>query len=181
MRCFARDGFARTSMADVISESGSSAGSVYTHFEGKLDLVRYVADRILTTRTAQLNDALLAAKSGTLSPAEILHRLLGAGGMDRERARLLIQIWAESARDEALATTVAESVLALQAMLAKASLSWARTRDPARPNEVAGSVADTLLALSHGYATRIALDTGVDEGALVESLTAQLDDATTQP
>ena len=33
--CFARDGFHRTSMQDIVRESGISAGLVYRYFAGK--------------------------------------------------------------------------------------------------------------------------------------------------
>ncbi len=43
MRCFARNGFAGTSMADIISEADSSAGSVYSNFASKAERVRFAA------------------------------------------------------------------------------------------------------------------------------------------
>src|SRR3954471_22731131 len=38
-RCFARDGFHRTSMQDIVRESGISAGLVYRYFAGKDDVI----------------------------------------------------------------------------------------------------------------------------------------------
>jgi len=35
-RCFGRDGFHRTSMQDIVRESGISAGLVYRYFAGKV-------------------------------------------------------------------------------------------------------------------------------------------------
>src|ERR1044072_1008423 len=37
--CFARDGFHRTSMQDIVRESGISAGLVYRYFAGKDDMI----------------------------------------------------------------------------------------------------------------------------------------------
>ncbi|HEX8067099.1 MAG TPA: TetR/AcrR family transcriptional regulator [Thermoleophilaceae bacterium] len=38
LRCFTRSGYARTSIEDVVRESGASVGSVYHHFGGKEQL-----------------------------------------------------------------------------------------------------------------------------------------------
>ena len=35
LRCFARKGFDATSMADIIAESGLSAGAIYGHYKSK--------------------------------------------------------------------------------------------------------------------------------------------------
>src|SRR5882672_5665332 len=37
--CFARDGFHRTSMHDIVRESGVSAGLMYRYFAGKDDMI----------------------------------------------------------------------------------------------------------------------------------------------
>ncbi|MDE9366829.1 TetR/AcrR family transcriptional regulator [Luteipulveratus sp. YIM 133132] len=42
--CFARNGFHATSMADVIGESGLSAGAVYGYFRNKEDLIQQAAE-----------------------------------------------------------------------------------------------------------------------------------------
>ena len=38
LRCFTRSGYARTSIEDVVRESGASVGSIYHHFGGKEQL-----------------------------------------------------------------------------------------------------------------------------------------------
>lgn len=173
MACFARQGFAGTSMADVIAESGASAGSIYSHFDGKLDLARYAAGRILVGRTAQLEEALRAAEPGYLSPQQVLQEVLGAGTLSRDRARLLLQLWAESAHDETLGAMVTENLADLRRILADALLPWARaTRAGPDPTAVADREADALLALSHGYAVRIAVDRRADDAPLLEALIA---------
>ena len=41
---FARNGFHATSMADIIAESGLSAGAVYGYFRNKEDLIQQAAE-----------------------------------------------------------------------------------------------------------------------------------------
>lgn len=38
--CFTAKGYTRTSMSDIIKESGLSSGSIYSHFSGKSDILR---------------------------------------------------------------------------------------------------------------------------------------------
>ena len=43
LRAFSRKGFQATSMAEIIAESGMSAGAIYRYFASKADIVRGVA------------------------------------------------------------------------------------------------------------------------------------------
>ena len=47
-RCFAEKGFHRASMADVIRESGLSAGAVYSYYSSKEELVAAVAKSVFS-------------------------------------------------------------------------------------------------------------------------------------
>jgi len=65
-RCFARDGFHATSIADIISESGLSAGSVYLYFESKNEIIAAVVE--MTLSTADELFAQLLADDATPTP-----------------------------------------------------------------------------------------------------------------
>lgn len=55
IRCFLRQGYARTSVADLVAESGLSAGAIYGNFPGgKQELFVSAAARILTARRDEL-------------------------------------------------------------------------------------------------------------------------------
>jgi AcrR family transcriptional regulator len=47
LRCFARKGYLRTSMDDIVAESGLSKGTLYWHFENKSDLFINLFDLII--------------------------------------------------------------------------------------------------------------------------------------
>lgn len=60
MRCVARKGFAGLTMADVIEESGMSAGAVYTYFPGKSAIIAEMT-QVQLARVLDLFDRAVAA------------------------------------------------------------------------------------------------------------------------
>ena len=92
-RCFARDGFHRTSMQDIVGESGISAGLVYRYFAGKDDMITAIVTEWHDQRQAMLATAPTAAQA-----AEGYLDLLTSLGRPeaRDRLRLGVQIWAEA-------------------------------------------------------------------------------------
>ncbi|WP_223622897.1 TetR/AcrR family transcriptional regulator [Microbacterium sp. EST19A] len=175
MRCFARDGFASTSMADIIAEAGSSAGSVYSHFASKAELVRFTASSAMSE--------LVAAASGGLpserGPAVILAHLLEAS--DRStRARSLLQIWAEVPRDPELEEIATHNLADLRAHISDALSDWCRdsTRSAAISGDqdaAAQALADVILTSLQGYLVRVTIDRSIDSRALASRLTGVLE------
>lgn len=53
-RCFAAQGFHRTSMQDICGEAGVSAGAIYVYFKSKEELIAGIADRDRAKLAAQL-------------------------------------------------------------------------------------------------------------------------------
>ncbi len=103
LRCFTRAGYQRTSMADIIAESGLSAGAIYGYFSGKQQLLVAVADHILNDRHTALDTGGVFA--GARSPGDVavgirlpltdtLHTF--AGG---DYGRAILQVWAEATID----------------------------------------------------------------------------------
>ncbi len=95
-RCFAEKGFSATTIADLCTASGLSAGGIYVHFENKHAIAEAIGRDATTTDTDEID------------PHGLLEHLVGAdGAMD---ARLDLQLWAESLHDPALSTMVTESM-----------------------------------------------------------------------
>jgi len=94
-RCFARDGFHRTSMQDIVRESGISAGLVYRYFTGKDDMITAIV-----TEWHDQRETMLATASTAEQAAEGYLDLLRSLGRPeaRDRLRLGVQIWAEAVR-----------------------------------------------------------------------------------
>ena len=71
-RLFIEKGYEKTSLQDIITETGLSKGAIYHHFASKEDIFYYVCDRI-----GQRNAAVLSAvrDDGTLNGLEKLRKM----------------------------------------------------------------------------------------------------------
>ena len=156
LRCFARQGFAETSMADIIAEAGLSAGSIYSHFSSKAELLRLVVSEVLRSRfTALLDD--VETERSPIAPARLLAYLLARTDIKSAQARVLLQVWAEVARDAEIAALAQENLHHMRALIADAVTPWVGSRRP-RTRKAATELADALLAALLGYVVRVALD-----------------------
>jgi AcrR family transcriptional regulator len=100
LRCVARDGFHKTTMAAVVAESGLSAGMAYIYFKNKDDLIRAIAETV----AGEGLSVVLESESAEVQPphqvlAAVLERVI-ALGEERgvELHRVALQAWAEAAR-----------------------------------------------------------------------------------
>lgn len=161
MRCFASKGFTDTSMADIIREAGLSAGSIYSHFDSKADLTRFVAATLLESRTSAL--------ASDASPGEVVRTILRP--LDRKHAILLLQVWAEALRNPELASLVRDQADTLRSAI--------EARLPATPGHASGTCAavttDAVLSAIQGYVVRVSLDAGIDAKELAASIAAMVD------
>ena len=99
-RCVARSGFQGMTMADVIGESGLSAGAVYGYYRGKSDLLLAIADRAIGS-IDEVFDQLLADGAAP-HPADVLtsalEALMAVGDDDVDLTVVTVQAWAEAVR-----------------------------------------------------------------------------------
>jgi len=150
-RCFARDGFHRTSMQDIVRESGISAGLVYRYFEGKDDIIAAIVDDWRDQRE------IVPAESAFLD----LLRAVGDPAA-RERMRLGVQVWAEAVRSPRVAEvarrTVDEPRAAVAGLFPVNGDGFARV----------------LIALYQGLQLQVAWDETVDTEAYVAAVQALL-------
>lgn len=91
--CFARNGFHRTSMQDIVRESGLSAGLIYRYFTGKDDMILAIVDEWHTRRAASLE----AASDPLAAYLDLLRAI--AGPAAAQRRNLSMQAWAETIRE----------------------------------------------------------------------------------
>lgn len=109
--CFARQGFHQTTIADVIAESGLSAGCIYGHFASKDELIQAIGEH----RHGR-DAALLAAARDIPDPLEGLRAIARASLADMQKEeglrsrRIALQLWAEALRDDAIREQVTEGV-----------------------------------------------------------------------
>lgn len=105
-RCAMNQGFHKTTMADVIRESGLSAGAVYGYFKSKDEIVSAIADQALST-VDDLFEGILATKE-PLTPlaalqATLEHVLQIAERPGGDITRVALQAWAEAMHNDAIA------------------------------------------------------------------------------
>jgi AcrR family transcriptional regulator len=153
-RCFARDGFHRTSMQDIVRESGISAGLVYRYFTGKNDVIAAIVDEWHDQRES-IKDA-----------ASYLDYLRSVGDpANASRLRLGVQAWAEALRDPAILELSRRNVDDPRAAAA-ALLSSAPEPD---------AMARVLIAIYQGLVLQTAWDETVDNAAYVRAVSLLLD------
>jgi TetR/AcrR family transcriptional regulator, repressor for uid operon len=149
--CFTARGFRQTTIEEICAEARVSPGALYRYFDAKADLVAAIAldaraeAEAAFDRLGDDDDALVDAL------AALAQAFFAA--FDGEEAALLSDIWAESARDPALAQALAAQDQAALARLAGAIERAARAGAiyPALSPEEA---AEMLLAALEGMALR---------------------------
>lgn len=151
---FAAAGFARTSVADIVAESGLSTGAVYSYFTSKEQLVIAVCEQ----GNEALPDALTAeAVTAFLEQVRVRAR-------DQAHARLVTQIYAEAAFSPELAAVVDSQLAALRTAVAALV--------PRHPARHAATIAEAFVALCIGYSTQLAVRGDVDSTPFAEAIMA---------
>jgi AcrR family transcriptional regulator len=147
--CLARKGFSNTTMADIIAESGLSAGAIYSNFINKAELARYVAGTLIGPRTVVISN-----EPGT--PTDIaLSMLAGLAASDVE-ASVVVQIWAESTVDPELHAVITGVVESLRSAFAIGIADWVAERYP-DDADVIDHFTRVLLTVCQGYIVNSAL------------------------
>ena len=175
LRAFAAKGFQGTSMADVIAETGLSAGAIYGHFAGKKELFAAVASRVLDSRSDELA-AQSRAGGEPLPPGQIIATLLD--GMRREPfSNVIVQLWAEAAVDDEIRQLVQGVFHRLRDTVRARLLEWAAA-DPRRvdgdPEEWAARLAPVVLGLGPGYMVQRMIVDDFDDEAYLRTLSEAL-------
>jgi TetR/AcrR family transcriptional regulator, transcriptional repressor of aconitase len=151
---FASHGFARTSMADIVTESGLSTGAIYRYFTSKDEIVIAVCE--------QAGDAFPAALTAEAVQGFLEH--VRALARETGHARLVAQVYAEAALSPALAAIVAQQLAAMRAAVAELI--------PGDPN--AGPAAEAFVAICSGYNQQLAVRGDVDPAPFTRALMAVL-------
>jgi AcrR family transcriptional regulator len=167
-RCFARDGFHTTTIADVKKEARVSTGAIYTYFPNKETMIRAILERARDDRRRQLDGAGLERDRS----AQALLLLDWVAGiftdLGAHAARIDVNLWAESLRNKGVQQlsrrALRDAVLAVSTVVA--------SRLPESPDASldARSVAAVLIALFLGLEVETAVGVELDPGAIVRVL-----------
>ncbi|MBQ0993122.1 TetR/AcrR family transcriptional regulator [Micromonospora sp. PSH03] len=127
---FAANGFHATSMADIITESGLSAGAVYRYFRSKEDLIAAVAETALSAASETF--ATLLADRAAPSPEQVITAIIETT-TDRfihdpvtgvDLTRIGVQVWAEALRSPELAARASDVYRRLRGQFAEVARRW---------------------------------------------------------
>ncbi|MEU8239166.1 TetR/AcrR family transcriptional regulator [Actinoplanes missouriensis] len=174
-RLFATNGFHATAMADIISDSGLSAGAVYRYFRSKEELIAAVAEEALTaadeTFRGLLTDGAAPAPEHALAVIiETIDTRIGRHpGTGLDLTRIGVQVWAEALRSPDVALRVDQVYRRLRGNFAEIA-----RRRPGLAGTDPEQVGAAMLALVQGYVLQRLLMTGTDTAGYLAGVTALL-------
>lgn len=153
-RCFAQDGFHRTTMQAIAAEAGISPGAVYLYFASKEALIVGIVERHRGELEAQFATAERSA--------DVLQALRGIGRRHFVEGKqgdmqLMLTIWAEAARSPAIAELCRQLELTVRANLRRV-FEVAKARGIAAPGMDAEFAAELFQTTLQGMFKRRAME-----------------------
>jgi AcrR family transcriptional regulator len=153
---FATHGFAHTSMADIVTESGLSTGAIYRYFGSKEEIIIAVCEQ---ASDAFPNALTIESIGRFLEHVRVLAR-------DKGHARLIAQIYAEAAVSPTLAKIVGQQLAAMRTAVAELV--------PDARSDQAESIAEAFVALGSAYNQQLAVRGDLDPTPFTRGLMAIL-------
>lgn len=162
LACFSRQGFHKTTMKDIVRESGLSAGAIYNYFSSKGEIVDAIARERHASERALL-EAALAASDKPLELRELARAFFSSLAVDEQRAgrRVGIEVWAEALRNPEVLATVRRGVDEPRRILATL-VEEAQARDELPPDLDPEGMARVMVALFQGLVLQQAWDPDTD-------------------
>jgi AcrR family transcriptional regulator len=95
LRLFARQGFQATSMADIIEESGLSAGAIYGYYASKNEITHTAISELLDIPSLSIT----VDGSAPIPPGEVMRRFVTTIESETGDLSLLVQVWGQAVLD----------------------------------------------------------------------------------
>lgn len=175
MRSLRHHGFSGATMADIISESGLSAGAIYGNFENKAELVRYVASQVIEGRTESV-EQLVATSDPYPSPGQIIEFVLTELVRQDAPFDVIVQFWGEAAVDPEMGVTVRSLMADLETMFAGAVEPWLTERLPGDQTARAADLARVMLTACQGFIVYTSVTGDLEPASYVAGLRTLLPD-----
>jgi AcrR family transcriptional regulator len=170
LTCLRRNGVSNTSMADIIAESGLSAGAIYSNFRNKAELAAYVAAGIMSARA----DYFAARAADASSPLEVAAGMLELFEGEDAPFAVVLQFWAEATSDPEMLGAVLSTVGALRSEFGNAIEPWVRLTHPADVAATTERLAIAMISVCQGYILTSALAGRGSPRDYLESVAAAL-------
>jgi AcrR family transcriptional regulator len=185
-RLFATNGFHSTSMADIISASGLSAGAVYRYFRSKEELIGSVAGQALSAADEVFGR--LLADDAAPSPEETLtavlttitERIANDPETGVDITRIGVQVWAEAMRNPELAARADQVYQRLRGHFAEVARRWQAAGHLAA-DAVPQQVGAAMLSLVVGFILQRLLVSDTDINGYLAGVRALLGPTVTVP
>lgn len=177
MRMFALKGFAATSMSDIISESGLSAGAIYGHYKSKDDLIQSSIGELMGQ---WMEDVRVAREARPLlTPGELIRTLVSGALRESGSLAVLIQVWAHAATDPEHGIPAAQVVETLRGIIRDYLVDWYTealgfSSDDAQ--SAATRYATVYLGLVQGYIVQISVFANFDGDAYLDAVSGLIPD-----
>ncbi|RKR76289.1 TetR/AcrR family transcriptional regulator [Frondihabitans australicus] len=173
LRLFARKGFQGTSVADIIAESGLSAGAIYGNYKNKDELVQAAATELLEFRLS--NAAAIDDGAPPRPPGEMVERIVH--GITSEVADLgvLVQVWGQATLDPAMREATTRVAEKLRDTFEEYLVDW-YTRGLGLPAgeaaTAAASTASLYVGIMQGYVVQSTISTTFDAEAYLAAVSS---------
>jgi AcrR family transcriptional regulator len=160
--CFAREGFQRTTIEDIIRESNLSAGAIYSYFQNKEAVIETLADE-----RHQREKRLIAEALNDREWPESMRLLFKtffeslAGSDERKERRLGIHLWAEALCNPPVLKLIRRGINQPLELLSNA-IAQAQSREQLPATLKPEATARILIALFHGLILQQAWDERTD-------------------
>jgi AcrR family transcriptional regulator len=170
LRCFARKGFDATSMADIIAESGLSAGAIYGHYKSKNELIQLTVADLLEARFEDLSGVLSAEQ--LVPPGELIGLFLRGVQSEIGDVSILVQLWAAAVRDVELRRMASGIAARIQGMFARYLTAWHEQQGmpPAEAQDRATRESAICIGIAQGYVVQSAILDDFDGNAYIASV-----------
>jgi AcrR family transcriptional regulator len=159
--CFVRKGFHRTSMQDIVAESGLSPGAIYLYFKSKEEIIQTIAD-LRHAREAEMIAAAFRNRDTGRSLSRLVETFFYAlldPAVKKERI-LGVQLWGEALSNPAVAELARRGIDAPLAVLTGVLTKY-REEKPLPGGLTAQAMARVILAQFQGFVVQFLLDDGL--------------------
>jgi AcrR family transcriptional regulator len=161
---FLREGFQAATLRTIAAEAGLTTGAVYSNFDGKAGLFLAVLEEKLDPRLALMYDAPRQAPTGAVG-ARVGEEFAAYVKQRRRWLILLIEFWAQAARDPKLRPKFGERHAKMRAAISEVLAQRAATLGVSLVLS-SDELATLLIALTNG----MAVEQLADPGAVPEDL-----------
>ncbi|MDH5637344.1 MAG: TetR/AcrR family transcriptional regulator [Nitrospinota bacterium] len=159
--CFAKNGFHKTTMRDIMKKSNLSSGALYRYFKSKEDIIEAIALQTLEANIATIDDA--KRKGNARSQIETLaDRFFSLLEKPEEKFTSVdVELWGEASRNKKVKNILVKSIGAHHAEFVKIILQ-AQANGEIRRNVDPESMASVMIALFQGAIVQMRVGGNLD-------------------